>query len=183
MNKTENKINPSIYVGTYGKYNNGSIAGAWLKLRDYKTIDEFYAAAKKLHSNEYDPELMFQDWEDIPRPFIGESHVDPVIFEIIHWDNQSIDLDAFYDYLDNHYCYSGSDDFREFDIKELIDGFENSYMGNYDTFKDYTYEYFEHAMMKCCDNFNESYFDFDALEYDLKLDHTYTDEGNVFASY
>jgi len=180
MDKTENKINPSIYVGTYGKYNSGSIQGAWLKLRDYKTSDEFYAAAKKLHDNEYDPELMFQDWESIPRAFIGESHVDPVIFELINWDNQSIDLEAFYDYLENHLSYSVG---QEFDIKELIDGFENSYMGNYDSFKDYTYEYFEHAMMKCCENFNESYFDFDALEYDLKLDYTYTDEGNVFRSY
>ena len=180
MDKTENKINPSIYVGTYGKYNSGSIQGAWLKLRDYKTAEEFYAAANKLHDNEYDPELMFQDWESIPEIFISESHVDPVIFELIHWDNQSIDLEAFYDYLDNQMGYVQGQDF---DIKELTDNFQTSYMGNYDTFKDYTYEYFESVGMKCCDNFKENYFDFDQLEYDLKMDHTFTDEGNVFRNY
>ena len=100
MDKTENKINPAIYVGTYGKYNSGSISGAWLKLRDYKTSEEFYTAAKKLHSNEHDPELMFQDYEDIPEAFISESFINPVIFDLIHWDNQSIDLEAFYDYLE-----------------------------------------------------------------------------------
>jgi antirestriction protein len=178
--KTENKINPSIYVGTYGKYNSGSIEGAWLKLRDYKTIDEFYAACKKLHSNEHDPELMFQDFEDIPRQFIGESHIDSIIFELIHWDNQSIDLKAFFDFLVNHLSYSVGQDF---DIKELTDNFQTSYMGNYDTFKDYTYEYFENVGMKCCENFKENYFDFDSLEKDLLMDHTYTKLNNVFASY
>jgi antirestriction protein len=122
---------------------------------------------------------MFQDYEDIPNLFIGESHVDPVIFELIHWDNQSIDLDTFYDYLE----YLGYSVGEVFEITELIEGFENSYCGNFDTFKDYTYEYFESVGMKCCDNFNESYFDFDLLERDLLHDHTYTDKRNVFRSY
>lgn len=55
-----------VYVGTYGKYNNGSIAGGWLDLADYKTYDEFLTACYKLHKNEKDPELMIQDIEDFP---------------------------------------------------------------------------------------------------------------------
>ncbi len=180
MDKTENKINPAIYVGTYGKYNSGSINGAWLKLRDYKTIEEFYAAAKKLHSNEYDPELMFQDYEDIPKAFIGESHIDPVIFDLIHWDNQSIDLEAFYDYLENHLSYSVNQDH---DIKELIDGFEMSYCQNWDSFKDFVYDYYDNVMAKCCNNFNDSYFDYDKLETELLHEYTYTEKRNVFQSY
>ena len=29
------------YVGTYGKYNAGSLAGAWLDLSDYPTYQDF----------------------------------------------------------------------------------------------------------------------------------------------
>ena len=31
-----------IYVGTYAKYNNGSIAGEWVTLQDYDNIDDLY---------------------------------------------------------------------------------------------------------------------------------------------
>ncbi|MFT2869362.1 antirestriction protein ArdA, partial [Escherichia coli] len=33
---------PSVYVGTYHKYNCGSIAGAWLDLTDFDSSEEFY---------------------------------------------------------------------------------------------------------------------------------------------
>lgn len=35
----------SVYVGTYAKYNNGSLSGAWLNLSDYSDKEEFYEAA------------------------------------------------------------------------------------------------------------------------------------------
>ena len=62
-----------VYVGTYKKYNNGSIQGDWLDLEDYADMAEFYEACRELHSDEDDPELMFQDWEDIPSRYITES--------------------------------------------------------------------------------------------------------------
>lgn len=55
-----------VYVGTYGKYNSGSIAGGWLDLADYKTYSDFLAACRKLHKGEHDPEFMIQDCEDFP---------------------------------------------------------------------------------------------------------------------
>ena len=33
-----------VYVGTYAKYNNGSLFGAWLDLSDYSDKEEFYEA-------------------------------------------------------------------------------------------------------------------------------------------
>ena len=62
-----------IYVGTYAKYNSGSIKGAWLDLEDYACKQDFYEACAELHSDEADPEYMFQDHEDIPKFFIGET--------------------------------------------------------------------------------------------------------------
>lgn len=55
-----------VYVGTYKKYNNGSIAGGWLDLADYATYGDFLNACRKLHKNESDPEFMIQDTEDFP---------------------------------------------------------------------------------------------------------------------
>ena len=52
-----------IYVGTYAKYNNGSIFGEWLTLGDYSDLEEFYEACRELHKDEEDPEFMFQDFE------------------------------------------------------------------------------------------------------------------------
>ena len=38
----------SVYVGTYAKYNNGSLFGAWLDLSDYSDKEEFYEACREL---------------------------------------------------------------------------------------------------------------------------------------
>ena len=70
-----------IYVGTYRKYNDGSIKGKWLDLSDYLDADEFYTACKELHKDESDPEFMFQDWENIPENFICESSLDEDFWE------------------------------------------------------------------------------------------------------
>lgn len=56
----------SVYVGTYGKYNNGSLKGGWLNLADYPKYEDFLKACKALHKGEHDPEFMIQDTEDFP---------------------------------------------------------------------------------------------------------------------
>lgn len=58
--------NAKIYVGTWNKYNNGNLAGAWLSLADYNTFDELMAVCHKIHKDEKDPEFMVQDCEDMP---------------------------------------------------------------------------------------------------------------------
>ena len=62
-----------VYVGTYGKYNNGSLFGTWLNLSDYLDKEDFYEACRELHKDEEDAEFMFQDWENVPEGLIGES--------------------------------------------------------------------------------------------------------------
>ena len=60
--KTTALSEASVYVGTYGKYNNGSLLGAWLDLSDYADKEEFYEACRELHKDEEDAEFMFQDY-------------------------------------------------------------------------------------------------------------------------
>lgn len=66
---------PAVYVGTYHKYNCGSIAGQWFELTDFDSAEDFYAACSTLHADEDDAEFMFQDWEGIPSQFASETRV------------------------------------------------------------------------------------------------------------
>ena len=75
-------IEARVYVGTYAKYNGGSIFGAWLNISDYDSLEDFLEACRELHEDEYQPEFMFQDWENIPSELISECSIDGAIFEI-----------------------------------------------------------------------------------------------------
>lgn len=59
-------MKPRVYVGTWNKYNNGSIAGGWINLNDCKDYEEFLSKCHALHKRERDPEYMVQDYEDFP---------------------------------------------------------------------------------------------------------------------
>src|SRR5262245_10389407 len=78
-----------IYVGTYAKYNAGSIKGAWLDLEDYSDRDAFLEACRELHKDEQDPEFMFQGFEGFPRGFYNESSAPPDEL----WDWLKLDKD------------------------------------------------------------------------------------------
>ncbi|SUG44921.1 Antirestriction protein ArdA [Salmonella enterica subsp. arizonae] len=67
---------PAVYVGTYHKYNCGSIFGKWFDLTEFDGREDFYEACQALHADEWDAEFMFQDWEGIPSQFVSESSID-----------------------------------------------------------------------------------------------------------
>jgi len=69
-----------VYCGTYAKYNDGNISGHWLDLEDYTDKDAFIEACKELHNDETDPELMFQDYENIPDGYMTECSIDESLF-------------------------------------------------------------------------------------------------------
>src|SRR6266446_818036 len=91
-----NTTTPRVYVGTYAKYNGGSIAGAWLDLDDYADKDSFIEACRELHKNEADPELMFQDHEGIPAGMISESHISEDVWDWLALDDNDKELLAVY---------------------------------------------------------------------------------------
>ena len=85
-------LEPAVYVGTYGKYNNGSIDGKWLALSNYENADAFYKACRELHSDDPDPEFMFQDNENMPCEF-GESGDIAEVYKLLEII-KDLDLDA-----------------------------------------------------------------------------------------
>jgi len=148
MSITKTNTSPRVYVGTYGKYNSGSIAGAWLDLADYGDVEEFYQACRELHKGEYDPEFMFQDWENIPSGFIHESGFnDPEgLWEWIALDEDERELVTLYrDNVDQDASFEKARD---------------RYYGQYDSEKDFAIEYTHNTAAES---------DFDSIENRLGI--------------
>lgn len=106
---------PRVYVGTYAKYNSGSIEGAWLDLEDYTDKDGFLEACADLHKDEQDPEFMFQDMQDIPEGLASESSIEEKLWDWIALDEQDRELVMVY-------VEAGG----EFDIEEARDRFQGT---------------------------------------------------------
>lgn len=116
-----------LYVGTYAKYNSGSLKGAWLTLADYRDRAEFLEACRELHADERDPELMFQDYEGFPRSFYCESSAPPeMLWEFLELDED--ETEAFEAYADN--IGQGA----------TVDGFRHAFIGKWDSCAEYAQE-------------------------------------------
>jgi antirestriction protein len=117
-----------IYVGTYRKYNNGSLFGQWIDLNDFSDFEELNNEMFKLHKDEEDPEFMFQDYEcseaikDLG--LISESYLSSDIYNIIEAiENCSYDEEVIESFINSIGIYDT--------IDEIIEKVEESYSGEY----------------------------------------------------
>jgi antirestriction protein len=95
--QTTANTTPRVYVGTYGKYNRGSLGGSWVDLERFAgDRDAFLAYCAEIHKDEHDPEIMFQDFEGFPREFYNESHLPERLFEWLEMTEDDRDLLARY---------------------------------------------------------------------------------------
>lgn len=171
----KNLSEAKIYVGTYKRYNNGSLAGAWLDLSDYSDKEEFLNACHELHNNESDPEFMFQDWENIPDCLISESYLSEKFFELrdalqeLSEDEQN----AFF-----VWCEYKFNDISEKDVDLLVSDFKDEYIGDYDSKKDFAFEIIEGN--ENLSDFAKMYFDYEAYARDIFITEYYFESGQVF---
>lgn len=160
-----------LYVGTYGKYNAGSIDGAWLDLDDYSDKEEFLEACAKLHNEENDPEFMFQDFEaenSIEEEFYCESYISEK-----YWteykdaiEDCHIDLDIVGEYINLH----------GLDIVDGIKQAEDCYCGTFDSEEDFA----ETEVLECypdieknLPNFVFNSIDWKHIAFELSFDYDY----------
>ena len=164
-----------VYVGTYAKYNNGSLSGAWLDLSDYSDKEEFYEACRELHKDEEDAEYMFQDWENVPEGLIDESWISENFFALRDAveDLSDTEQEAFF-----VWCNYKSHDLGEEDADDLVRDFRDEYQGEYDDEEDFAYEIVE----ECYDlpEFAKTYFDYKQFARDLFMCDYWFDDGFVF---
>lgn len=126
------KSEAAVYVGTYGKYNQGSIEGKWLKLDDYASYDDFLKAALELHKDEEDPELMFQDFEGFPKRYYGESSIDADLWDWLALDEDDRELLEIY-----------IDEVN--DEKATIEQARDAFQGKYDSEEDWAANFIDDA--------------------------------------
>lgn len=145
-----------VYVGTYHKYNNGSIDGDWLDLSEYSSKQDFLEACAELHKDENDPELMFQDWEDIPLQLIGESYIDEKTWdwlELSESERQTVAL-----YLD------------EIDCDAPIETALECYDGEHDSEQDWARDYWDQSgLVSQLPDYAQNYIDYDQFARDARM--------------
>lgn len=159
-----------VYVSTYKKYNEGSLDGDWLDLADYSDKEEFLEACKELHSDEEDPELMFQDYENIPEGLIGESYIDEKIWQFIELiEDRGIDTEALAAYFDLGLNYGKEG------AEEIIDDFQERYEGHFETLYDFGYYWYECGVLCDIPEHVINYFDFERYGRDVAFDYSVSD--------
>jgi antirestriction protein len=171
---TAYKITPRIYVGTYKKYNNGSLAGAWFDLEEYSDKETFYEALAEFHDDEVDPEFMFQDFQGFPRGMVGESFIKEDAWLWLDLDDEEKEMYGAFMWLG-----LGCDDF-ETDIESC----KEQYAGREGSELDFTYQIVEDTGMLA--NMPKElvyYFDYEAYCRDLFISGYVRDDdtGYVFS--
>ena len=155
---------PAVYVGTYGKYNSGSLQGEWVNLDEFDSKEEFLEyCVQTLHANERDPELMFQDWEYIPDGFIGESYISDEL-----WDFINLQEDYSIKYAIAEHCG---------DAREAMNILYNQdYSVHYgcDDVEDVVYEYLDELGPEGFNNL-EYYFDYERFGRECSWDGPFDD--------
>lgn len=131
---------PAVYVGTYKKYNNGSLYGEWVDLTKFATYEDFMRYIRNLHKDERNPEFMMQDFEGYPGEWYYESGMSKDTFDKIkeYWDafdGDDVKKQAYEAYVD----WAGSD--------ATVEDFEEKYMGTFDSEYDYIDEMIEEGVI------------------------------------
>jgi len=179
MNSSRNYQNDieeaAVYVGTYGKYNDGSLFGKWLKLSDYSDVEEFYAACRELHKDEPDPEFMFQDYENIPEGLISECSISEQVFTVLQilseMDNS--EREPFMIWCNNDHIDLGKED-----IDDLLTRFKDDYIGMYNDEEAFARELIDER--EDLNDFAKQFFDYEAYANDLFSSDYWFDDGHVF---
>lgn len=168
--KLELNGNPSVYCGTYAKYNNGSIYGMWIDLTTFADYEDFIDFCKELHADEHDPELMFQDYEGFPTEWYSESCMDEETFDkIVEYGNLDKDDQEMWDaYID--YC-GGDADFSTA---------RDRCMGKWDSEVDFAEDIVDQCYTDSIPQNLIYYFDYEKFARDLFMDGYIFCNGYVF---
>lgn len=137
---TVEMTHPAVYVGTYAKYNNGSLFGEWVDLTKFDTYEAFMRYIRNLHKDERDPEFMMQDFEGYPESWYYESGMDKATFNKIkeYWnafDGDDVKKQAYEAYA------------ADLGDKATVEDFEQRYNGTYDSEYDYVDEMIEQGVI------------------------------------
>lgn len=169
-----NEENPSVYCGTYGKYNGGSLYGQWIDLTtfggDYKDFITYCCA---LHCDEDDPELMFQDYEYFPSEWYDECLSEDDFDKIIEYTDLCEDFDK--EVVDAYISLTGDID---------ADNLRDKYCGKWDSEEDFA----QHIVTECYNlgdipSLIANNIDYESIARELFMCDYDFEDGYVFRQY
>ena len=161
---------PALYCGTYGKYNSGNFNGMWVNVSTFDSYDDFNTFCKAIHADEEEPELMYQDGENIPDSLCSESIGEEEFNNLLKYCE-----------LCDEYNVLAVDDFLEFYKPEYLDMMHDAYEGVYCSREEFAEE-------KAIEEFNPEkmmgdfadYFDYASYARDLFIgDYYFGSHGSV----
>ena len=165
---------PALYCGTYGKYNEGNLGGMWVHPYTFDSYEDFKTFCLAIHADEEDPELMFQDFANIPDSLYHES-----------MGEEGFNKIAEYCELCDDYSVEAVDDFLEWDSSDDLGRMHDAYVGVYDSEEDFA----EEIVSDCYDLDNmmgslACYFDYEKFARDLFMcDYYFGSHGTVFRAF
>jgi antirestriction protein len=160
----------TIYVGTYGKYNDGSLHGEWIDLEGLDK-ESFYEKIKELHSDEEDPEFMFQDLEGFAYVIAGESGFNKGAWEALEvWQElDEEEREAFGIWCDHMGSLDGCEDWRD------------QYAGQYESVEAFADELIDQGALGEIPESLSAYIDVAKYARDLELGgDIWEEEGHIF---
>ncbi|EGV6768546.1 DUF1472 domain-containing protein [Salmonella enterica] len=161
-------VAPAVYVGTWHKYNCGSIAGRWFDLATFDDERDFFAACRALHQDEADPELMFQDYEGFPGNMASECHINWAWVEGFRLARDEGCEEAYRLWVED----TGETDF---------DTFRDAWWGEADSEEAFAVEFAsDTGLLADVPETVALYFDYEAYARDLFLDSFTFIDGHVF---
>lgn len=164
-----NEDNPAVYVGTYQKYNEGSLFGAWLDLLTFESYEEFISICHAVHFDERDPEFMIQDYMNFDNGHgISSEWLDRKTFEHV---NALADYDAKEQDVIKEFWHEVDNDLSPSEVLEKL-----LYVGDLDEF---AYEMAEDWLDSICFDRHTAeairpYFDYNAYARDLSFELSVT---------
>lgn len=172
--QTNGSYSPALYCGTYGKYNSGKLCGMWVNVSTFDSYEDFENFCLAIHADEDDPELMYQDYENMPRSLYHESMGEKEFNNILKYCD-----------LCDEYNVSAVDDFLEWSSSYDLDRMHDAYVGVYDSEEDFA----EEIVSDCYDLDNmmgslACYFDYEKFARDLFMsDYYFGSHGTVFRTF
>lgn len=177
-----------LYVGTYAKYNSGSIFGMWIDLEACSDAEEFFDVCRELHKDEADPEFMFQDFQGFPEEMYHESMNEDDIERILEYIQLSDDeKELWEDYVElygdtdkdvsemRERCvasgYDSLDDFIDQQAEDMLDSYEATCK------HEYTCKGAAGIVAEL-----RKYFDYEAYRRDMRSEYDMGSNGYIFYS-
>ena len=167
IHRVENlQAQPAVYVGTFEKYNNGDLTGAWLDVSQYPDREAFYEACAALHADEDDPEFMFQDFQGFPAAYHAESWLDANLWDWLDLDDDEKEMvEAYHDNIDRD---------------ASIECIKEAYYGTWDSAEEWAENWLnDSGLLSEVPEALQHYIDFEAYARDARMggDVVFVDNG------